>query len=65
MMHHVGHYQRHLQRQNRGSDLMNWNVQCGLIALEQPASYRTQISCSNTLEPINFSALNRFRLKAG
>jgi hypothetical protein len=33
--------------------------------LEQPASYGTQISCSHTLEPINFSALNRFRLKAG
>jgi hypothetical protein len=33
--------------------------------LEQPASYRTQTSCSNTLEPINFSAPNQFRLTAG
>ncbi len=37
-----------------------------LQALEQqPASYGTQISCANTLEPINFSAFNQFRLKAG
>jgi hypothetical protein len=33
--------------------------------LEQPASRGRQVSFSNTLEPINFSALNRFRLKAG
>src|SRR5271166_3379313 len=36
----------------------------GLI-LEQPASTWTRISCSSTLESINFSAFNRFRLKAG
>ncbi len=34
-------------------------------SLEQPASYGAQISCSSTLEPIDFSAFNRFRLKAG
>ena len=33
--------------------------------LEQPASTWTRISCSSTLESINFSAFNRFRLKAG
>ena len=33
--------------------------------LEQPASTWTQISCSNTLEQIDFSAFNRVRLKAG
>ena len=36
-----------------------------LPALEQPASTWTRISCSSTLESINFSAFNRFRLKAG
>ena len=34
-------------------------------ALEQPASAWTRTSCSSTLESINFSAFNRFRLKAG
>jgi hypothetical protein len=33
--------------------------------LEQPASTWTRISCSSTLESINFSAFNRSRLKAG
>jgi len=32
---------------------------------EQPASAWTRISCSSTLELINFSAFNQFRLKAG
>ena len=30
------------------------------FALEQPASIWTRISCSSTLESINFSAFNRF-----
>src|SRR5208337_2380412 len=33
-------------------------------SLEQPASIWTRISCSSTLESINFSAINRYRLKA-
>jgi hypothetical protein len=41
--------------------MMKWFT----ATLEQPASCGTQISCSNTLEPVNFSAMNRFRLKAG
>ena len=36
-----------------------------LDLLEQPASTWTRISCSSTLESINFSAINRFRLRAG
>ena len=36
-----------------------------LWSLEQPASIWMRISCSSTLESINFTAFNRSRLKAG
>ncbi len=36
-----------------------------LDARDQSASIWTRISWSNTLESLNFSAFNRFRLRAG
>jgi hypothetical protein len=35
------------------------------FSLQQPASYGTQISCSSTLGPINFSAFNLEPIKGG